>query len=89
MNTLSTQGLTLLIPYILTTRKKWKDCKLRIFIAGQTDRIEQDWAEYEGGKPNECMKTKGIMFVRKCVISRLSVCCIGWRPFLDNSGSNT
>nr|XP_023669925.1 solute carrier family 12 member 1 [Paramormyrops kingsleyae] len=41
-------GLTLLIPYILTTRKKWKDCKLRIFIAGQTDRIEQDWAEMEG-----------------------------------------
>uniref|UniRef100_A0A7N6BQL1 Solute carrier family 12 member 1 n=1 Tax=Anabas testudineus TaxID=64144 RepID=A0A7N6BQL1_ANATE len=28
-------GLTLLLPYILTTRKKWKDCKLRIFIAGQ------------------------------------------------------
>uniref|UniRef100_A0A8D0AML2 Solute carrier family 12 member 1 n=1 Tax=Sander lucioperca TaxID=283035 RepID=A0A8D0AML2_SANLU len=28
-------GLTLLLPYILTTRKKWKDSKLRIFIAGQ------------------------------------------------------
>nr|BAM74642.1 putative Na-K-2Cl cotransporter [Anguilla japonica] len=40
-------GLTLLIPYILTTRKKWKDCKMRIFIAGQTDRIEQDKAEME------------------------------------------
>uniref|UniRef100_A0A669DVI1 Solute carrier family 12 member 1 n=1 Tax=Oreochromis niloticus TaxID=8128 RepID=A0A669DVI1_ORENI len=25
-------GLTLLLPYILTTRKKWKDCKMRIFI---------------------------------------------------------
>ncbi|KAL4613323.1 putative Na-K-2Cl cotransporter [Arapaima gigas] len=38
-------GLTLLIPYILTTRKKWGDCKLRIFIAGQAERIEQDKAE--------------------------------------------
>uniref|UniRef100_A0A8C9TY44 Solute carrier family 12 member 3 n=1 Tax=Scleropages formosus TaxID=113540 RepID=A0A8C9TY44_SCLFO len=39
-------GLTLLIPYILTTRKKWGECKLRIFIAGQAERIEQDKAEY-------------------------------------------
>uniref|UniRef100_A0AAQ4QMK4 Solute carrier family 12 member 1 n=1 Tax=Gasterosteus aculeatus aculeatus TaxID=481459 RepID=A0AAQ4QMK4_GASAC len=35
-------GLTLLLPYILTTRKKWKDSKLRIFIAGQPGRCEQD-----------------------------------------------
>lgn len=38
-------GLTLLLPYILTTRKKWKDCKLRIFIAGQPGRTEQDKQE--------------------------------------------
>uniref|UniRef100_A0A3Q3JLY4 Solute carrier family 12 member 1 n=1 Tax=Monopterus albus TaxID=43700 RepID=A0A3Q3JLY4_MONAL len=34
-------GLTLLLPYILTTRKKWKDCKLRIFIAGQMKSLLQ------------------------------------------------
>ncbi len=39
-------GLTLLLPHILTTRKKWRDCKLRIFIAGQPERIEQDQEEY-------------------------------------------
>ncbi|XP_061607581.1 solute carrier family 12 member 1 [Phyllopteryx taeniolatus] len=33
-------GLTLLLPYILTTRKKWKDCKMRIFIAGLPGRSE-------------------------------------------------
>ncbi|XP_047219699.1 solute carrier family 12 member 1 [Girardinichthys multiradiatus] len=38
-------GLTLLIPYILTTRKKWKDSKLRIFIAGQLGRSEIDKEE--------------------------------------------
>ncbi|XP_022624051.1 solute carrier family 12 member 1 [Seriola dumerili] len=38
-------GLTLLLPYILTTRKKWKDCKLRIFIAGQPERSELDKQE--------------------------------------------
>uniref|UniRef100_A0A8D2PZE9 Solute carrier family 12 member 2 n=1 Tax=Zosterops lateralis melanops TaxID=1220523 RepID=A0A8D2PZE9_ZOSLA len=25
-------GLTLLIPYLITTKKKWKDCKIRVFI---------------------------------------------------------
>ncbi|KAG5270643.1 hypothetical protein AALO_G00194950 [Alosa alosa] len=35
-------GLTLLLPYILTTRKKFKDCNLRIFIAGLPGRIQQD-----------------------------------------------
>uniref|UniRef100_A0A3B5BKB3 Solute carrier family 12 member 1 n=1 Tax=Stegastes partitus TaxID=144197 RepID=A0A3B5BKB3_9TELE len=35
-------GLTLLLPYILTTRKKWKDSKLRIFVAGQPGRTELD-----------------------------------------------
>nr|XP_033776240.1 solute carrier family 12 member 1 isoform X3 [Geotrypetes seraphini] len=35
-------GLTLLVPYILTTRKKWKDCKLRIFIGGKVNHLEQD-----------------------------------------------
>uniref|UniRef100_A0A8C7ZL76 Solute carrier family 12 member 1 n=1 Tax=Oryzias sinensis TaxID=183150 RepID=A0A8C7ZL76_9TELE len=38
-------GLTLLLPYILTTRKKWKDCKLRIFIAGEPGRSEADREE--------------------------------------------
>uniref|UniRef100_A0A7N9B0X6 Solute carrier family 12 member 1 n=1 Tax=Mastacembelus armatus TaxID=205130 RepID=A0A7N9B0X6_9TELE len=35
-------GLTLLLPYILKTRKKWKDCKLRIFAAGQPGRSDLD-----------------------------------------------
>ncbi|XP_051953114.1 solute carrier family 12 member 1 isoform X1 [Xyrauchen texanus] len=40
-------GLTLLLPHILTTRKKWKDCKMRIFIAGQPERMEQDKEEMQ------------------------------------------
>uniref|UniRef100_A0A8C8SI35 Solute carrier family 12 member 1 n=1 Tax=Pelusios castaneus TaxID=367368 RepID=A0A8C8SI35_9SAUR len=35
-------GLTLLIPYILTLRKKWKDCKLRIFTGGKINRLEDE-----------------------------------------------
>ncbi|XP_056463591.1 solute carrier family 12 member 1 [Gadus chalcogrammus] len=50
-------GLTLLLPYILTTRKKWKDCKLRIFVAGQPGRTEQD---------KEDMKTLLIKFRINC-----------------------
>uniref|UniRef100_A0A4W4G7H5 Solute carrier family 12 member 1 n=1 Tax=Electrophorus electricus TaxID=8005 RepID=A0A4W4G7H5_ELEEL len=40
-------GLTLLLPYILTTRKKWRECKLRIFIAGQPGHLEQDKEEMQ------------------------------------------
>ncbi|XP_076849756.1 solute carrier family 12 member 1 [Brachyhypopomus gauderio] len=40
-------GLTLLLPYILTTRKKWRECKLRIFTAGQSGRLEQDKEEMQ------------------------------------------
>uniref|UniRef100_A0A803T2B7 Solute carrier family 12 member 1 n=1 Tax=Anolis carolinensis TaxID=28377 RepID=A0A803T2B7_ANOCA len=35
-------GLILLIPYILTLRKKWKDCKLRIFTGGKVTRLEEE-----------------------------------------------
>ncbi|KAM9481382.1 solute carrier family 12 member 1 [Clarias gariepinus] len=40
-------GLTLLLPYILTTRKKWRDCKLRIFTAGQAERVQQEKEEID------------------------------------------
>lgn len=41
-NLLFIPGLTLLIPYILTLRKKWKDCKLRIYVGGKINRIEEE-----------------------------------------------
>ncbi|XP_048473105.1 solute carrier family 12 member 1 isoform X3 [Rhincodon typus] len=35
-------GLTILIPYLLTIRKKWCGCKLRIFIGGKLDSINEE-----------------------------------------------
>lgn len=35
-------GLTLLIPYLLTTRSKWSDCRIRVFIGGKINRIDHD-----------------------------------------------
>uniref|UniRef100_A0A8C1Q587 Solute carrier family 12 member 2 n=1 Tax=Cyprinus carpio TaxID=7962 RepID=A0A8C1Q587_CYPCA len=35
-------GLTLLIPYLLTNKKKWRDCKIRVFIGGKINRIDHD-----------------------------------------------
>ncbi|KAM4807779.1 solute carrier family 12 member 2 isoform 2-T3 [Rhinophrynus dorsalis] len=35
-------GLTLLIPYLITTKKKWSDCKIRVFIGGKINRIDHD-----------------------------------------------
>ncbi|XP_061578502.1 solute carrier family 12 member 3 [Cololabis saira] len=34
-------GLTLLLPYLLTRRKRWAMCKVRIFVGGQTDKKEE------------------------------------------------
>ncbi|KAI4875896.1 hypothetical protein NFI96_030203 [Prochilodus magdalenae] len=38
-------GLTLLIPYLLTRRKRWSRCKVRIFIVGQQQTMEEDRKE--------------------------------------------
>ncbi|XP_060927236.1 solute carrier family 12 member 2-like [Limanda limanda] len=35
-------GLTLLIPYLLTNRSKWGDCRIRVFIGGKVNRIDRD-----------------------------------------------
>uniref|UniRef100_A0A8C5I4B4 Solute carrier family 12 member 2 n=1 Tax=Gouania willdenowi TaxID=441366 RepID=A0A8C5I4B4_GOUWI len=35
-------GLTLLIPYLLTNKKRWSDCKIRVFIGGKINRIDHD-----------------------------------------------
>ncbi|CAK6969968.1 solute carrier family 12 member 3 [Scomber scombrus] len=34
-------GLTLLLPYLLTRRKRWARCKVRVFVAGDTDKKEE------------------------------------------------
>uniref|UniRef100_A0A672NC62 Solute carrier family 12 member 10, tandem duplicate 3 n=1 Tax=Sinocyclocheilus grahami TaxID=75366 RepID=A0A672NC62_SINGR len=35
-------GLTLLVPYLLTRRNRWKKSKLRVFILGSRETIEDD-----------------------------------------------
>ncbi|XP_033108765.1 solute carrier family 12 member 2-like [Anneissia japonica] len=35
-------GLTLLIPHILTLRRQWERCKLRVFAGGKKDQIEKE-----------------------------------------------
>nr|XP_020474487.1 solute carrier family 12 member 2 isoform X2 [Monopterus albus] len=35
-------GLTLLIPYLLTNKKRWNECKIRVFIGGKINRIDHD-----------------------------------------------
>ncbi|XP_030587104.1 solute carrier family 12 member 3 [Archocentrus centrarchus] len=34
-------GLTLLLPYLLTRRKRWARCKVRVFVGGETDKKEE------------------------------------------------
>lgn len=35
-------GLTLLIPYLLHRKKRWAKCKIRVFIGGQINRLDQE-----------------------------------------------
>lgn len=46
-------GLTLLIPFLLTNRGKWADCRIRVFIGGKINRIDHDrraWVEFFTGE---------------------------------------
>ncbi|XP_040893772.1 solute carrier family 12 member 3 [Toxotes jaculatrix] len=38
-------GLTLLLPYLLTRRKRWARCKVRVFVGGETDKKEEQKKE--------------------------------------------
>uniref|UniRef100_A0A7N8Y019 Solute carrier family 12 member 3 n=1 Tax=Mastacembelus armatus TaxID=205130 RepID=A0A7N8Y019_9TELE len=35
-------GLTLLLPYLLTRRKRWARCKVRVFVGGEKDKKEEN-----------------------------------------------
>ncbi|XP_042293791.1 solute carrier family 12 member 3 isoform X2 [Sceloporus undulatus] len=35
-------GLTLLIPYLLSRKKRWGRCKIRVFVGGQIDRMDEE-----------------------------------------------
>ncbi|XP_039677436.1 solute carrier family 12 member 3-like isoform X1 [Perca fluviatilis] len=38
-------GLTLLVPYLLTRRKRWHNCKVRVFIVGDEENMEESRTE--------------------------------------------
>ncbi|NXK06856.1 S12A3 protein, partial [Herpetotheres cachinnans] len=35
-------GLTLLIPYLLRRKKRWGKCKIRVFVGGQINRMDEE-----------------------------------------------
>lgn len=35
-------GLTLLIPYLLGRKKRWGKCKIRVFVGGQINRMDEE-----------------------------------------------
>lgn len=39
-------GLTLLLPYLLTRKKRWARCKVRVFVGGDVQQIEEQKQEY-------------------------------------------
>nr|XP_055030174.1 solute carrier family 12 member 3 [Misgurnus anguillicaudatus] len=41
-------GLTLLVPYLLTRKKRWARCKVRLFVGGDVQEIEERKQELKG-----------------------------------------
>ncbi|KAJ1083354.1 hypothetical protein NDU88_003513 [Pleurodeles waltl] len=35
-------GMTLLIPYLLSRKKRWGKCKIRVFVGGQINRMDEE-----------------------------------------------
>lgn len=35
-------GLTLLIPYLLGRKKRWEKCRIRVFVGGQINRMDEE-----------------------------------------------
>lgn len=38
-------GLTLLFPYLLSRKKRWARCKVRIFVGGDVQQVEEQRKE--------------------------------------------
>uniref|UniRef100_A0A667WY55 Solute carrier family 12 member 3 n=1 Tax=Myripristis murdjan TaxID=586833 RepID=A0A667WY55_9TELE len=60
-------GLTLLLPYLLTRRRRWARCKVRVFVGGDATRKEQQREEilalikkFRLGFHDVCILTEGI-----------------------------
>jgi len=39
-------GLTLLVPYLLSRKKRWGRCKVRLFVGGEAQQIDEQKKEY-------------------------------------------
>lgn len=42
----TSSGLTLLLPYLLTRRKRWARCQVRVFVGGDADKKEEQKEEW-------------------------------------------
>ncbi|NWX77734.1 S12A3 protein, partial [Alca torda] len=45
-------GLTLLIPYLLGRKKRWAKCKIRVFVGGQINRMDEERKANPGRSSN-------------------------------------
>ncbi|NWV05190.1 S12A3 protein, partial [Ptilonorhynchus violaceus] len=46
-------GLTLLIPYLLGRKKRWGKCKIRVFVGGQINRMDEERKANPGQSSNQ------------------------------------
>ncbi|NXJ18772.1 S12A3 protein, partial [Dicrurus megarhynchus] len=46
-------GLTLLIPYLLRRKKRWGKCKIRVFVGGQINRMDEERKANPGQSSNQ------------------------------------
>uniref|UniRef100_A0A673CI57 Solute carrier family 12 member 3-like n=1 Tax=Sphaeramia orbicularis TaxID=375764 RepID=A0A673CI57_9TELE len=59
-------GLTLLVPYLLTRRKRWRRSKVRVFIVGDEQNMEEESSGTDAGRIVMCDSWLWLRFLYKC-----------------------
>uniref|UniRef100_A0A8C6P6C4 Solute carrier family 12 member 10, tandem duplicate 1 n=1 Tax=Nothobranchius furzeri TaxID=105023 RepID=A0A8C6P6C4_NOTFU len=77
-------GLTLLIPYLFTRRRRWRKCKVRVFIMGQEETVKESryyFISYNGSSANSPFIS--FCFSLICSLNRFEESVIPFRLFDD------
>ncbi|NWT60126.1 S12A3 protein, partial [Erythrocercus mccallii] len=75
-------GLTLLIPYLLGRKKRWGKCKIRVFVGGQINRMDEERKAV--GKPKvQTEASSGVFCCGRSLIKRFDELIA---PFRLNDG---
>uniref|UniRef100_A0AAQ4RP86 Solute carrier family 12 member 3 n=1 Tax=Gasterosteus aculeatus aculeatus TaxID=481459 RepID=A0AAQ4RP86_GASAC len=79
-------GLTLLLPYLLSRRKRWARCKVRVFVGGDADTREE---QKQDPQPERCVLIAHPGVLIMSTMDRLTYCLqLSMTPTFDSVRSS-